>query len=69
MQNEELMTEVAQALVQDADTMDDLANDIADKLQDELDNSPELRTKVVDAAVANPDFKKRVVAKLIDELS
>ena len=32
MQNEELMAEVAKAIVEDPETMDDLAGDIAGKL-------------------------------------
>ena len=69
MQNEELMEEVAKAIVEDPATMDELAEDIASKLEDELDNNAELRAMIVDAAVANPAFKKKVVAKLADELS
>ena len=69
MHNEELMGEVARAIVQDPGTMDDLAEDIAGKLQDELDNNPELRTMIVDAAVSDPAFKKKIVSKLTEELS
>ena len=69
MQNKDLMAVVAAASVEDPDTMDDLANDIADKLEDELEDNPELRSQIVDAAVSNPEFKKKIAAKLADELS
>ncbi len=69
MQNQELMAEVAQALVEDPSTMDQLADDIADKLQDELEDNPEMRKQIVDAAIANQEFKKRIVAKLAEDLS
>ena len=49
--------------------MDDLADDIVDKLEDELEDNVELRTQIVDAAVTNPEFKKRIIAKLVKELS
>ena len=69
MEDKELMAEVAKAIVDDPKAMDHLADDIADKLEDELEDSPELRRQIVDAAVANPEFKKRIVKKLADELS
>lgn len=69
MENDDLISGVAKGLVEDPDTMEALASDIADKLEDEMDNSPALRQKIIDAAVANEDFKKKVVAKLADELS
>ena len=69
MEDKELMTEVAKAIVEDPEAMDNLADDIGDKLEDELEDNPELRRQIVDAAVVNPDFKKRIVMKLADELS
>jgi len=68
-EDRELMAEVAKAIVQDPEAMDNLADDIADKLEDELGDNPELRKQIVDAGVANPEFKKRIVKKLADELS
>ncbi len=65
MDNKELMAEVAKMLVEDPETMDDLADDIAGKLGD----NPELRKQIVDAAVASPEFKQRIVKKLAEELS
>ena len=69
MENDELITDVAKGLVEDPDTMDTLLSDIADKLEDEMDNNPALRQKIIDAAVANDEFRKKVVAKLAEELS
>lgn len=69
MQNQELMAEVATALVEDPATMDQLADDIADKMEDELEDNPEFRKQIIDAAVASPEFKKKIVAKLAEELS
>jgi hypothetical protein len=68
MQDEELITDVAKGLVEDPETMDSLVSDIASKLEDELDNNSVLRQKIVDAAVGNEQFRKKVVAKLADEL-
>ncbi len=63
-----LMDEVVKALVEDSTTMNSLADDIADKLQDALEDDPEMRKRIVEAAVANPAFKSRIVSKLIDDL-
>ena len=69
MEDQELMAGIAKAIVDDPEAMDDLADDIADKLEDELEDNPELRKQIIDAAVANPEFKKRIVKTLADELS
>ncbi len=69
MEDKELMADVAKMLVEDPETMDNLADDIADKLGDELGDRPELRKQIVDAAVASPEFKQRIVKKLAEELS
>jgi len=69
MQDKDLIAEVAKVLVEDPETMDDLAGDIADKMGDELGDNPELRKQIVDAAVASPEFKQRIVKKLAEELS
>ena len=63
-----LMTEIAKAVVEDPETLDSVADDIADKLSDELEDNPELRQKIVQAAMASPDFKKKIVRKLVDDL-
>ena len=69
MQDQDLMGQVAKAIVEDPGTMDSLADDIADKLQDQLEDDPDMRRQIVDAAVANPEFKRKIVAKLTDDLS
>ena len=69
LQDPELRAELAKAIVEDPKAMDDLADDIADKLSDELEDDPDLRKHIVEAAVASPEFKKRVVRKLAEDLS
>ena len=69
LQNPELMDEVVKGLVADSKTLDTLADDIADKLQDALQDDPEMGKRLVDAAVTNELFKKKIISKLVDELS
>ena len=68
LQDEKLMEQVVNGLVEDSQTMDALADEIADKVQDALGDDPHMRERLINAAIANESFKKRLVAKLIDEL-
>ncbi len=63
------MEHIVSGLVRDSSTMDKLADDIADKVQDALVSQSDLRERLVTAAISNEAFKQKVVAKLIDELS
>ena len=69
LQDEKLMDQVVTGLVENSQTMDSLADDIADKVQDALEDDPELRQRLINAAMSNESFKKRLVSKLIDEMS
>ena len=69
LQDPALMEDVAKALVEDPDARCSLADDIADKLEDVLEDDSEMRKRIVDAAVSNAEFKKKIVHKLVDELS
>ena len=69
MQNQELMAEIATALIDETTALDKLADEIADKMEDAFEDSPEVRQQIISAAVANPEFKKKLVAKLAKELS
>jgi len=60
---------IVEAALEDPKTMDSLAGDIADKLSDELEDDPEIRQKIVAAVIASPEFKKRVVRKIVNDLS
>jgi len=60
---------IVKAAVEDPKTMDSLAGDIADKLSDELEDDPQIRQKIIQYAIATPEFKKRVVRKLVEDLS
>jgi len=69
VEDKELMADVVKALVEDSDAMDNLADDIADKLEGELEDNSDLRRQIVDSAMSSPEFKKKIVAKLAEELS
>ena len=66
--DQEFMDQVVSGLVEDSSTMDSLADEIADKVQDALENDSDLRQRLVSAAMANEVFKRKLVDKLIEEL-
>ena len=68
MQDEQLMEAVVAGLVEDSGTMDTLADDIADKVQDALSDDADLRQKLITAAVTNDVFKRKLITKLISEI-
>ena len=68
MQDQQLMEAVVAGLVEDSGTMDTLADDIADKVQDALSDDPELRQKLISAAVSNDVFRRKLITKLISEI-
>ncbi len=67
MQEPELMTEIARAVVDTPGVMEQLADDIAEDFEDHLDSAPEFRKLILDAAVASPQFRKLLAAKLVDD--
>ena len=67
--DQEFMGQVVSGLIEDSGTMDSLADDIADKVQDSLENDSDLRQRLVSAAMTNEAFKRKLVDKLIQELS
>ncbi len=69
LHDSKLRESIVKAAVEDPETMDSLAGDIADKLSDELEDDPEIRQQIVSYAIASPEFKKRVVRKLVEDLS
>ena len=69
LQDPELMSDIAKAVVEDPEAMDDLANNIVDKLSDQLEDDSALLKGIITAAIANPEIKRRIVKKLVADLS
>ena len=63
------MDQVVSGLVENSSTMDSLADDIADKLEEAFENNADLRQRLVSAAIANDTFKRKLVNRLVEELS
>ena len=63
-----LKADIAKAIAEDPEALSDLAEDIADEMEDELEDDPEFRKQVIDAAMASPDFKQKLVKELVDDI-
>jgi hypothetical protein len=63
----EMASEMAKAVLETPGVMETLADDIAEDLGDELDNAQEFKKQIVDAAMANPEFRKRLALKLVED--
>ena len=68
LNDQQLMDQVVAGLVENPSAMDNLADDIADKVQDALGDDPELRHSLISTALANDVFKRKLIAKLIDNM-
>ena len=68
LQDEKLVDEIVKKVVDDPEVLDELAEDIADEISDYLEDDPAIRQRIINAAIASPDFKKRVIKELVDEI-
>lgn len=66
--DEEFMQQVVSGIVEDPSTMDALVDDIADNVQDALENDADLRQRLISTAMNNEVFKQKLVEKIIQEL-
>ena len=68
LQDSDLKADIAKAVAEDPSALDDLAEDVADELEDELEDDPEFKKQLLDAAMASPEFKQKVVREIMDDL-
>lgn len=68
LQDPQLKADIAKAVIEDPGAMEDLAEDIADEMEDELENDEEFKSKILETAMASPEFKKKLVKELVDDL-
>ena len=68
LQDPEFKSDIAKAVAEDPKALDDLAEDIADELEDEIEDDADLKRQIIETAMASPDFKKKVMKELVDDL-
>ena len=67
LEDPELMEVIADAVVETPGVLESLADDIAEELEDEIENAPQFRKKILNAAMANPEFRKQLAVKIIED--
>ena len=68
LQDKKLIDAVVEKVVDDPEVLDELAEEVADEIADYLEDDPAIRQRIINAAIASPDFKKRVIKELVDEI-
>ena len=68
LQDKKLVDEVVKKLVDDPEVLDELAEDIAEEIAEYLEDDPTVRAKIINAAMESPDFKKRIIKELVNEI-
>ena len=68
LEDPELRQEIAHAALEDLEVMVSLADNVASDLSAVLYDDPAMMKQIVDVAISNPQFKQRVVKKLVEDL-
>ena len=69
LKDQDLIDEIVAKVIEDPEVLDSLAEDIADDLEDLLEDDPGFKRKVLETAMASPEFKRRIVSELIKEMA
>ena len=69
LKDRKLINEVVKSVVSNKETLNGLAEDIADDLSDAIEDDPTIKKQIVAAAMKTPGFKQKVVKELVDELA
>ncbi len=69
LQKKTLVNKIIQAVAKAPEVMSELAEDVADEIEDLLEGDPGYRRKFLKAAKSNPQFKTQVIRKLVEEIS
>jgi len=69
LQNDKLVDEVVKKVVEDPEVLKDLAEEVAEQISDYIEDDPVIKQKVINAALASPGFKQRVIKELAEGLN
>lgn len=68
LKDNKLVDEIVKKVVGDPEALGELAEDVADQMAECLEDDPAIRQRILNGAFASPEFKKRIVEELVDEL-
>lgn len=61
--------DIVKAVIEDPAAKRDLAGDVADELDDLIEDDPEIRSQIVETAISDEDFRKSVVREVVEDMS
>lgn len=69
LDNNGIVDEIVAALVSEETVFQELADDVAEELEDILEDDPTFRNKIVEAATSNPEFKESVITHVVAQMA
>jgi len=69
LEDPEFMEAVVSAVLADRDAVQDLAEGVADALEDALGDDAEWKEKMLSGALEDPNFREKVTVALVEEIS
>ncbi len=69
LKNSKIVDEIVSNVVKDSRMINDLADEVADQLEDLIEEDGGLMNKILSAASENKEFRNRVVKQLSTKLS
>lgn len=68
LKDEKLMGEIVKKVTEDKEVLDELASDIAGELSSAMGDDPDMKKRIIKAALASPGFKQKIIKNLVEEL-
>ena len=69
LEDPKLVDEITKTVLENPSALNALADDVAGELSDVLEDDPDFRSKIIQAAMGNETFKSRLVKKLAEEVA
>jgi len=69
LKDEKFIDEVVNKCLEGETFVGGIAEDMADKIADELENDPKFKEKMLAITKKDPYFKRKILDKLVDELN
>jgi len=55
-------------VTEDKEVLNGLASDIAEELSSAMEDDPDVKKRIMKAALASPGFKQKIIKNLVEEL-
>ncbi|MEE8113842.1 MAG: hypothetical protein V3T23_05755 [Nitrososphaerales archaeon] len=68
LQDKKFMDQVIAKVMDDPETLEDLAEDVAEEIADQLEDDPTIKQKILTTALGTPGFRNKVSTQLAQEI-